>query len=378
MGAATAWNLARRGVDTVLVEQFRLGHSLGSSHGRARIFRLGYPDQFYVRLARTALPLWRALETETGTPVLELTGAVDHGEPSSVGAVHRALEEQGVRSELVTPTEAAHRWPGLRFENVALVHPDAGRIDAAAAVSAFAAAARRRGAEVSETEEVVDLRVLDGSGVEVTTSRRTLRADHVVVTAGAWLPRVVGAHVPLPVLRTTQEQPAVFAPTDPATPWPSVLHHPTVATVHAGMPSGVYGLGGPEGFKLGFHAVGRPVDPQDREQDVRRLDDATFDLLRQYARSWAPGVDADSAVPQPCLYTVTEDHDFVVDRVGPVTVAGGFSGHGFKFAPAVGDLVAGLATGVRITPDRFALSRFGATVRTGPGTGGRQEPAPAG
>src|SRR4051794_8184350 len=116
MGSATAWWLARLGADVVLVERFAQGHALGSSHGASRIFRLAYPQVEYVRLAQEALPLWRELEDDAAVPLLDITGAVDHGAPASVDVIAGALRECGGASDLL-PADAAHeRWPGMRFD----------------------------------------------------------------------------------------------------------------------------------------------------------------------------------------------------------------------------------------------------------------------
>lgn len=173
-----------------------------------------------------------------------------------------------------------------------------------------------------------------------------------MIAAGAWSRRLLSeggiAPVPhLPRLRTTQEQPAHFAPrTDEQ--WPAFVHHPGARLTT----EGIYGLGSDDGIKIGEHGTGPEVDPDARtfEPDpdgIRRLVD--------YATTWLPGVDPDSVAADTCLYTTTPDSNFVVDRIGEVTVAAGFSGHGFKFAPAIGELVAGLTDGTAATQDPFRL-----------------------
>src|SRR3954447_12178992 len=116
MGSATAWWLARRGVEGVLLEQFEPGHTRGSSHGGTRIFRLAYYDPFYVRMAQATLPLWRELEDDAGEPLLDITGAVDHGNPTSVERVAGALAECHAPFELLEPEAGHERWPAMRLE----------------------------------------------------------------------------------------------------------------------------------------------------------------------------------------------------------------------------------------------------------------------
>jgi sarcosine oxidase len=169
----------------------------------------------------------------------------------------------------------------------------------------------------------------------------SMRARHVVVAAGGWAARLLTdvPGVTLPQLRLTQEQPALFAPIE--APWPSFIHHVPAETPELG----VYGLGGTEGVKIGHHGVGREVRPQDRRDDAAVIDDAAVALLVDYARRWLPGVDVDRVAAQICTYTTTVDSDFAIGRAGPVTIATGFSGHGFKFGPVLGELVAGHVLG---------------------------------
>jgi sarcosine oxidase len=181
-------------------------------------------------------------------------------------------------------------------------------------------------------------------------------ADAVVVAVGGWAPGLAARTVAgVPPLRVTREQPVHF-PAPDALQWPSFIHHGVVrpgVVRPGGETIGVYGLGSIDGVKVGFHGVGPTVDPDDPD---RAPDPAAQERIREYAAAWLPGVDATAPTANTCLYTTTPDHDFVVDRDGPVTVLAGFSGHGFKFAPAIGDLAADLVAGTA-GPPRFALGR---------------------
>jgi len=366
VGAATAWALARRGARVVVLEQFEPGHPWGASHGRARIFRTAYADALYVELARAALPLWRELERQGGVEVLTLTGGVDHGEATAVAGIAAALRAAGEPHEHVTPEDAAARWPGLALDGPVLHHERAGRIDADAAVRAFLDIAVAAGAQLRPTTAVTAVEARAEDDVRLVTATGTVHARHAVLAAGGWTADLA-AHVPglrLPPLRLTQEQPALFAPAlSPAGagPWPTFVHHT------ADPADGVYGLAGPEGVKVGRHGVGPVVRAQDRARDAARVDAAELARLVGYARHRLPGVDAARAVAQTCTYTSTPDAHFVVDGAGPVTVAAGFSGHGFKFAPALGELVAHRVPGASgggaipaLAPDLLerALHRF--------------------
>lgn len=332
IGAASAWNLAKRGHGVTLIEQFAPGHKNGASHGTSRIFRHAYADDYYVSLAARAYTLWRELENDTQSELLTLTGAVDHGSPDIVKPRVKALTKAGLASEVLDPFDAQKRWAGLKFDTSVLYHPDAGRLHADRSVAAFIEAAGVLGARVEYGSPVRSI-----SATEVSTDARTYSADHIVVAAGAWTHKVVSAHVDLPVLVTTQEQPAHFIPTVDAD-WPSFIHHPGAEL----QGEGIYGLAGEEGVKIGEHGTGPVVDP-----DTRNFTPESdgIERLKTYARAWLPGVDADSANPLTCLYTTTPDSNFIIDRRDNLTIAGGFSGHGFKFAPAVGELVADLVDG---------------------------------
>lgn len=332
IGAASAWNLAGRGHEVTLIEQFGPGHKNGASHGTSRIFRHAYADDYYVSLAARAYTLWRDLEEATSTELLTLTGAVDHGSPDTVKPRVEALAKSGLASELLEPLDAQKRWAGLKFDTTVLYHPDAGRLHADRSVAAFTEAALALGTTVEYGSPVRTI-----TATEVSTDARTYSADHVVVAAGAWTSKILPSEVNLPTLVTTQEQPAHFLPIVDAD-WPSFIHHPG-AELQA---EGIYGLAGVEGVKIGEHATGPKADPDSRNFTPVP---AGVERLKAYATAWLPGVDAESADPLTCLYTSTPDSNFIVDRVGNLTVAGGFSGHGFKFAPAVGELVADLVDG---------------------------------
>ncbi|MHA7134853.1 FAD-dependent oxidoreductase [Oerskovia turbata] len=370
MGSAAAWQLARAGHDVVLLERFAPGHTQGASHGASRIHRTTYAQPAYLDLAQEAFGLWRELERDAGLAagdVLTVTGGVSHGFPPRAD-IAAALLARGVPHAWLRPDEAAERWPGLRFEGDVLHETTtAGRVHADRAVAAFQSAARSHGADVRHGVPVRHVHPGPG-GVRVVTDRGDLVAGTVVVAVGAWSAGLLGEVLPgpddvapVPPLVVTQEQPAHFAlaPGAPAEDaWPAFTHAP--AEPHA-WPSGVYGLATPgEGIKVGFHGVGPRTDPDRR---TFRPEPGQLALLQAYVRTWVPGADADRLAPISCTYTTTPDHDFVLDRVGRVVIAAGFSGHGFKFAPSIGRVLAALA---REDPDAvpraadgmFSLARF--------------------
>ncbi|MBT1665506.1 FAD-dependent oxidoreductase [Curtobacterium flaccumfaciens] len=350
VGAATAYALTARGERVLLVEQHARGHDLGSSHGATRIFRQGYADPEYVALTTRALALWEALEAAAGEELIVRTGAVDHGRPEVVDAIASALADADIPHESLTPDQAAARWPGIAFEGHILTHPSAGRIRSDRTIEVFLTLAEGTGlADLRFDTRVTGLED-HGDDVTVTLSDGSaVRAASVVAAVGSWAPTLVGGLLAgrgagLPAIRVTQEQPAHFPSHLPDAAWPSFVHWADG--------DDVYGLLTPgEGVKVGFHGTGPVVDPDHR--DFVPVP-AEAERLQAYVARYVPGVDATKPTFISCLYDNSPDEDFVIDRVGPLTVATGFSGHGFKFAPLLGEMLADLAMG-GVPHPRFAL-----------------------
>ncbi|MFB8145736.1 FAD-dependent oxidoreductase [Microbacterium sp. NPDC056003] len=346
MGLATTWQLARGGHRVIALEQFERGHTRGASHGATRNFNNAYGEEHYLDLLAAARTGWDDLARATGEPLLRLHGLVTHGDDALVAHVHQALTARGERAELLSEREAAQRWAGMRFAGDVLLTEDAGVVRADAALRTLEEAARAHGADVRFGHAVVDV-AEHPDGVTVTVEsggeRYVLRADTVIVTAGAWTSRLLPAGFPLPRLTVTEESPAHVAPRSPGDAWPSFNHFlgGSGAAGHAPHPGQTYGMPTPgEGVKVGFHHVGPVVDP-----DLRSFQ-PTPELARgleDYVRDWFPGLDPASAEPISCTYTSTDTEDFVLDRRGRIVVGAGFSGHGFKFTPAVGGVLAHLA-----------------------------------
>lgn len=346
-GAATAWWAARSGLDVVLLDRFEAGHDRGSSHGGVRIFRFAYPQAEYVALAQQARRLWRLVEEETGETLLEETGGIDFGWQPGVAATAAALAAAGAPHELLGPQEAAERFAGFAFDGPVLFHPNGGRSWAARSVAALTRAAAAHGAEV-RFEEPVERIEVRGDEALAHTATDTFRTGRLVVAAGAWVADLLAGLVPLPRLRVTLEQPAHFRPLEDGLRWPSFIEHAADAAFST------YGLFEPGvGVKLGEHQVGPEVHPDRRGFEP---DPVALARVSAHARRMLPGVEPIPVAVDTCLYTTTDDDDFVIDRVGPITVASACSGHGFKFGPATGRLIVEVAGGAP-PPPRFALGR---------------------
>ncbi len=347
MGSATAWWLARRGASVLLLEQFEQGHVRGSSHGGSRIFRFAYPHPEYVRMAQAALPLWREAEADTGVTLLDTTGAIDHGDERILDRIASAMEACGAAFERLSAAEAEARFPGMRFATSVLYHPDGGRCLAGCAVRAFQDRAATLGTDVRFSAGRAKIEVR-GAGVRVSLpSGEAFEAPVAVVTAGAWAAETLGAGVSgLPPLTVTQEQIAHFAPLDPAQEWPSFIDHSRGDT-------GIYGLRTPgEGVKAARHMDGTVTTGDSRDFHV---DDAHTAAIASYVEQWLPGLVSRPITATTCLYTTTPTQDFVLDRQGPIVVGSPCSGHGFKFTPLIGRILADLAEGKAGPGARFSL-----------------------
>lgn len=311
-GLATAWALRRGGHDVVVYEQFELGHTRGSSHGRTRIFRLAYPEAEWVRFAQDALEGWRELERESGDELLLLNGMLELQHEGVVSS-RAALEECGVKCEVLTRDEAASRF-GVSAASDAevLFQPEAGVVYADRALRAFA-----RGLDFREGHQVQSLEDLD--------------EPVVVVTVGPWARKLLAPlGIDLPVVET-RETVAYFRLGGPV---PSVVAE-VVTRGH-----GFYALSDPEyGLKVGIHKRGTPADPDEAAG-------ADPDLVREIAE-WTterfPRADPEPVHAESCFYTTTDDERFILERHGRIVVGSACSGHGFKFGPAVGSRLAALA-----------------------------------
>ena len=329
MGCAAARALSKLGKKVVLLEQFRLGHKRGSSHGRTRIFRFSYPDPVYVEMAREALGLWRDLEREAGTELVHTTGGIDLGPHITDNAA--ALEECGVDFELLSAAQTAERFPGLSVgaASEVLYQRDSAIVYADASIASFATSAMDADADVIEERQVISIEPSAGS-VVVRTPGGDFEGDRIVVTAGPWANKLLGTvGIDLPV-RPTRETIAYF-PID-------TRSLPTV--VEWGSPS-VYALPSPgQGLKVGEHIAGPVADPDDDQP----VDPQSVERLSRWVGERFPGSGNEPRLTESCFYTNTKDERFILERRDNIVIGSPCSGHGFKFAPLIGKRLAELAT----------------------------------
>ncbi|HET9242455.1 MAG TPA: FAD-dependent oxidoreductase [Gaiella sp.] len=337
-GAATARALAGAAGTVVLLEQFELGHPHGSSHGTSRIFRLNYPDERFVRMAQAAAEGWRELEEHVGAQLIERTGVIDLGPATS--ATERALAACGAPTERMSAQALAERWPiNLRDGETALLQPDGGIIRADRAHAAFVSAAAEGGVEVKERTPVRRL-ALEPQSVRLTLDTNDITARAVVVTAGAWAPVLLAeAGIRLDVVPTRETVVYLeLAGADAMPPLIDYAHTRAADGVERPGHSG-YALGASaDVLKAGLHQSGPVANPD--EQTLP--DGALAEWVAGWARSRYDGL-IGAPRSETCLYTNTSDERFVLERHGPIVVGSACSGHGFKFAPVVGQTLAALA-----------------------------------
>lgn len=362
MGSAALHQLARRGKRALGIERFGVPHEFGSSHGVTRIIRLAYhEDPAYVPLLRRAYELWRELESDAGERILHITGSLDAGPPDSFtfqGAL-RSCAEHGLPHETLDAAQIAKRFPAYRLppDTMAVLQPEGGFLLPERCITLYAEQAQRHGADIHTEERALEWQPTAEGGVRVRTDRAQYEADALVVTAGAWASDILPA---LKAVAVPERQ--VLAWLEPKRP---DLFAPDIfpvfnLIVEEGKYYGFPQFGVP-GFKFGrFHHLEEAVDPDAIDRHPNARDEA---VLRQFAEKYFPdGAGATSSL-KVCMFTNTPDEHFIVDAhpdAPQVAIGAGFSGHGFKFAAVIGEILADLAlTGqTRHGVGMFALSRF--------------------
>jgi len=355
IGSAAARALGARGISAVMLEQFHLGHSLGSSHGATRIFRLSYPDADYVRMAVRAREAWTRLQDDAGEELLMTTGGLDAGAGASDCA--SALLACGVDHTWLTADEISGRFPGIavRPDERMLFQPDSGVCLAGRAVTAQQRLARRDGVRVRAGTRVLGIEPR-GDHAMLRSTGGDISARVVILAAGPWSEGLLaGAVGRVPPLTATVQQVRYFAPGDGdgTGRWPTLIEWPSAGPGWYAVPM----AGDAPGVKVATHVRGRAIDPRDGPFD--EIDPALEREATAYVRRRLPGLEPTPLAAETCLYTMTADEDFVLDREGPVVIGGGCSGHAFKFGPLLGEVLADLAGGADagIPRARFSLSR---------------------
>ena len=363
MGLATGCALAANpDVAVTVLERFQVGHDWASSHGLTRAIRHEYGDAaIYTEMVARSLPLWAELAHETGRTLYTETGVLTLGH-SDDGHTLPGLEvmcAHGLPTERLTGAECRARFPQFRPDEYDAItwNPTGGMLHASECLGALAERLWARGGVLREGAQVTRVEP-DGAGGRVTLADGSqLSADRVIVTVGPWAHDVLPG-VKLPMRPTRQQvcyfgdlaRPELFAPER----FPVFL---------VGMNQYGFPLQGPGWFKIGLHAFGETADPN----AGYAVDEAQVEAVRDFLRRVIPeAATGRLALVDRCMYDVTPDEDFILDRHpgGPgVVVGSGFSGHGFKFGVLIGEILAALARGVEppVPLERFRLSRFSAS-----------------
>jgi sarcosine oxidase len=350
MGSSTVYHVAKRGKRVLGLEQFDLAHDHGSSHGFTRIIRLAYAEgEAYVPLLMRAYELWRELEYVANERLLFITGGIDAGpaEGSLVKGSLAACKRFHLRHEVLTSRELRHRFPAyhLPASLTAVYQPDSGFVLPECAILAHVEAAQALGGEIHAREEVLEWQVKRNE-VIVRTPVDTYRASKLVITAGPWSAKLV-KH--LAVRRLAMPERQVLIWTQPREPRLFRLGAFPIFYMEAPKAKGLaryYGLPiyGFPGFKFGkYHHLRQQADPDELNRGCDARDES---VLRQALRTYFPAADGPTMAMKTCLFSNSPDEHFVIDlhpEFPQVSIAAGFSGHGFKFAPVVGEIMADLA-----------------------------------
>jgi sarcosine oxidase len=364
MGSAIAAHCASRGASTLGFEQFEPAHDLGASHGKSRLIRKAYfEDPAYVPLVIRAYELWRKLEQETEEELLRVTGVLSIGAPGSeiIAGTLRAADRHDLLVKAWSHQEVKSCYPSLQLlpDELGVFEPDGGVLDPERSVRAHLKAAEFAGAKLrfkttmeswEATDKEVQIRLNDGTQI---------LARRLVLALGPWFQETLASlGISLRVQRNVQ---AWFSP---ATNAYESGRFPAFLLNRAGLAAPLYGFPDfGDGVKAAFHSLGDLTDPTqlDREIDLAR---DVEPIVREMER-WMPGATDKFREAKPCMYSLTPDGNFVIDRHpehANVILCGGFSGHGFKFAPVVGEIGADLALhgGSNHQIDFLSLRRFGA------------------
>jgi sarcosine oxidase len=346
-GLSAAWSVARRGRQAILVARAATGHTGGGSHGSCRIFRFGYEDPRYVPLVGQARQVWTKLEEASGERLLEPTPQLTFG--PLVGEVKTALEQAGAPIEVLTEADAADRFSGVALSGAGeiLYEPESAVIRADRALAVLAERVQpqvRRVTGLTASESGVQVSLDGGEKID---------AEVAIVCAGPWTgPLVAGTGISVPG-RTSFEQVAFFAPARGSAPAPLPI------MINYGATTSPYGLPvpGTDQYKLGIHFGGPTIDP---DGQVHAEDAVMTSQIQRAVAEFLPGLDPVPVAVERCIYDISPDANFIIDRIGNVVIGCGTSGHGFKFGPLIGEWLAELAIGSGQAPPPawFGLSRF--------------------
>ncbi len=362
MGSSTVYHLAKRGLKVLGLEQFDVPHARGAGHGHSRVIRMAYfehPD--YVPLLKRAYANWRTIEQDSGAAILHVTGGVYMGKPKSelIEGSLRAQKQYNIDHAELTHAQLADQYPMFRLpaDYIGMYENAVGYVLPEQAISSYVIESLRRGATIHGHEPVLSW-ASDSSGVRVVTPKAQYTAKKLIFTSGAWSDRLVkDLGIPLKVTRQVlawvwPKNPDLFQ-AGKLPVW--MIDHGTGGQ-HYGFPM----VKEIPGFKLAYHSLGSLTDPDKVIREPQPGDEETFRPLLQ---QMIPDADGPTLAIRTCIYTNSPDGHFILDnhpKHPNVSLACGFSGHGFKFASVIGEVMADLALHNKTTlPAQFlSLKRF--------------------
>ncbi|XP_023284255.1 peroxisomal sarcosine oxidase [Seriola lalandi dorsalis] len=369
-GSFTAYRLAENNQRTLLLEQFVLPHTRGSSHGQTRIIRKAYEQDFYTHMMEECYELWAQLEREAGVRLYRQTGLLVMGPENSQNyqLFKTTLERNKVPTVVLTRDNFSQHIPNFNLAegDGAVVDITAGVLYADRALKTVQGQFQKLGGIIKDKEKVMDIK--PGPVVTVSTSAGVYRTKRLVITAGPWANRLLshtGLQLPLEVVKINvcywkEKVPGSY---DVKRRFPCfLLTEGEEADEHIyGLPSNEY----PGLVKICYH-MGSETDPDQRDKQTDRSD---IDILQRYVARCLPGLIPEPAVVESCIYTLTPDRHFVLDRHpnhSNIVIGAGFSGHGFKFGPIIGKLLCELSLGEVPSYDLspFRITRFQAKTKS--------------
>ncbi|KAM5306981.1 peroxisomal sarcosine oxidase [Glossophaga mutica] len=366
-GCFTAYHLAKHGKRVLLLEQFFLPHSRGSSHGQSRIIRRAYPEDFYTQMMDECYQMWAQLEQETGTQLYRQTGLLLLGtkENQDLKTIQATLSRWAVKHQCLSSEELKQRFPNIRLARgeVGLLDKFGGVLHASKALRVLQDAIRQLGGKVCDGEKVMEIK--PGLQIMVKTTSSTYQAKNLVITAGPWTNRVLsllGTELPLQTLQINvcywrEKVPGSYGVSQA---FPCFLDLDRSLAPHHiyGIPSGEY----PGLMKVSYHH-GNNADPEERDCPAAFSDVQDIQILSRFVREHLPDLEPKPAIVECCMYTNTPDGHFILDRhpkYDNIVIGAGFSGHGFKLSPVVGKILYELS--MKLTPSYdltpFRISRF--------------------
>jgi sarcosine oxidase/L-pipecolate oxidase len=364
-GSATAYYLAKNGYKTLLIEQFRLPHTRGSSHGASRLTRKAYTDAVYVDMMKEAFEMWFELERESGENLYKKLGLLVTA-PKTTGEIKRyaeAMKQHDLPFTVYSASEIRNKYPQLKYGNdwVGLFDPEGGILKAEKCLASFQKQFLKFNGTLKDGERVNEVIQLTDGNINLLTSKGNYQCKSIVLCLGAWAGtflKKLGLNLPLQpqVVKPCYWRETKVGAYTAGGSFPCILSVTEDHTEVYGLPADEYhGL-----YKFTAHK-GLDIDHPDNRDTINT--DALLRIPKKYIEKYMNFLDTRANIIETCVYTVTPDENFILDKVpnkSNIIVGAGFSGHGFKFGPIVGKILGSLATGKKINYDltMFKISRF--------------------